>query len=109
MSSEPIDLNKQLERIELIKSAAAEAAGVSVDELFTRKLQKLKMYKYTAIYMMGAELTATEIQSLTGIRADTIRAAFKMTTKALEGCLESQQSVLEAITSRMNLIQKRLS
>lgn len=108
MSVEPIDLNKQRERVELIKQAAAEAAGVTPEELFERKLKKLKMYKYTAIYIMGAELSNSEIQSLTGIRADTIRAAFKMTKNALEDCLESQQSVLDAITARMHMIAKRM-
>lgn len=97
------------DHIELIKQAAAEAAGVSVEELFSRRLQKLKIYKYTAIYMMGAHYTAVELSKLTGYCADMIRAAFKMTQNAIDTCYEPQQAVLESITAHMNLIQRRMS
>jgi hypothetical protein len=97
------------ERIELVKQAAAEAAGISAHELFSRRLQKLKPYKFTAIYILSKEYSPQEIHLGLGICLDTIRSALRLTEKAIEQKHEPQYSVLEAITGRMNLIQQRMA
>lgn len=101
-------MTEHQEFINLVLEAAAEAAGISVHELSTRRLKKLKIYKFTAIYIMGSQMDRQEIHCLTGFSCDTIGQAFKLTKKKLDCQYEPQAKVLEEITARMNLIKTRM-